>query len=279
MEDGALNTDDAEIESSRAPLLDHLTELRTRLFIAVLAIVIASAIGFAFAARVQEFLVAPYVTANNAIAAKNNLPPPAVEMIFTQPLEQFFAQLKIALCVGIIGAFPVVAYQLYAFIAPGLYKREKAAALPFIVAAPAMFLAGAAFAYFVAIPFAMSFAMGTQISTEQIHIKLVPKVNEYLSFVITLVLAFGACFQLPVALSLMGRAGLVSATALRKGRRFAIVGIATFAACFTPPDVISMTIMAVPVYLLYEISIWPVWMIGKERDKQEAADLAAMRAR
>jgi sec-independent protein translocase protein TatC len=195
-------------------------------------------------------------------------------MIFTQPMEQFFAQLKIALCLGILFSFPVVAYQLYAFIAPGLYKRERAAVLPFVLAAPIMFVAGAAFAYFVAIPFAMSFAMNTQITTGQIHIKLVPKVNEYLSFVITLVLAFGACFQLPVALSLMARARLVGANALRKGRRFAILGIATFAACFTPPDVVSMTIMALPVYALYEISIWLVWMIERAQAREDAAELA-----
>ncbi len=274
MDDGVLQ-DDAHIEASRAPLLEHLAELRTRLLISVVAIIIVSGVGFAFAARVQEFLVAPYVTANNELAAKNGLPPPEVEMIFTQPLEQFFAQLKIALFIGIIGSFPIVAYQLYAFIAPGLYRSEKGAVLPFILAAPIMFLVGAAFAYFVAIPFAMSFAMGTQISTEQISIKLLPKVNEYLSFVITLVLAFAACFQLPVALTLMGKAGFVSARALRKGRRFAIVGIAAFAACVTPPDVVSMTIMAVPVYLLYEISIWLVWLVDKARDKEDAAALAA----
>jgi sec-independent protein translocase protein TatC len=277
MEDGALSSDD-DIEASRAPLLDHLTELRSRLFIAVVAISAASAVAFFFAARLQELLVEPYVTANNMIAAKNHLPPPEIDMIFTQPMEQFFAQLKIALSAGVVVAFPVVAYQLYAFVAPGLYKREKNAVLPFLIAAPIMFVLGAAFAYFVAIPFAMTFAMNTQIDTGKVHIKLVPKVNEYLSFVITLILAFGACFQLPVVLSLMARAGLVGAGILRKGRRFAVLGIATFAACFTPPDVISMTIMAVPVYALYEISILLVSMIGKARDKEDAADLAAMRA-
>jgi sec-independent protein translocase protein TatC len=272
-DEGALH-DETEIEASRAPLMDHLIELRTRLMIAVLAIIVCSGAAFFFAAKLQEWLVQPYVFANNQLAAKNHLPPPEVDMIFTQPMEQFFAQLKIALCVGVIASFPIVGYQLYAFIAPGLYKRERMAALPFLIAAPMMFVGGAAFAYFVAIPFAMEFAMNTQISTGQVHIKLVPKVNEYLSFVITLVLAFAACFQLPVALSLLARARMVGASMLRKGRRFAVLGIATFAACFTPPDVISMTIMALPVYLLYEISIYLVWLIEKAQAKEDAAELA-----
>lgn len=274
MDDGAVHSTD-ELESSRAPLMEHLSELRTRLFIAVIAIIVCSSVAFAFAAKLQEILVQPYVFANNQLAAKNHLPPPEVDMIFTQPMEQFFAQLKIALCVGVLASFPIVGYQLYAFVAPGLYKTEKTAAVPFLVAAPVMFLAGASFAYFVAIPFAMEFAMNTQITSGQVRIKLVPKVNEYLSFVITLVLAFAACFQLPVALSLMARARMVGASMLRKGRRFAVLGIATFAACFTPPDVISMTIMALPVYLLYEISIYLVWMIEKAQAKSDAAELAA----
>jgi sec-independent protein translocase protein TatC len=274
MDDGAINPDESDIEASRAPLMDHLTELRTRLLIAVMAIIVCSGASFAFAAKLQTWLVQPYVFANNQLAAKNHLPPPEVDMIFTQPMEQFFAQLKIALCVGVLASFPIVGYQLYAFIAPGLYKRERMAALPFLVAAPVMFIAGAAFAYFVAIPFAMEFAMNTQITTGQVRIKLVPKVNEYLSFVITLVLAFAACFQLPVALSLLARARMVGANMLRKGRRFAVLGIATFAACFTPPDVISMTIMALPVYLLYEVSILLVWMIERAQAKEDAAELA-----
>lgn len=273
MDDGTVHSSD-EMESTRAPLMEHLSELRTRLFIAVLAIVVCSGVAFSFAAKLQEFLVQPYVFANNQLAAKNHLPPPEVDMIFTQPMEQFFAQLKIALCVGVLASFPIVGYQLYAFVAPGLYKKEKTAALPFLAAAPIMFLAGAAFAYFVAIPFALEFAMNTQITSGQIRIKLVPKVNEYLSFVITLVLAFAACFQLPVALSLMARARMVGASMLRKGRRFAVLGIATFAACFTPPDVISMTIMALPVYLLYEISIYLVWLIEKGQAKEDAAAMA-----
>jgi sec-independent protein translocase protein TatC len=271
MDDGAINRDEEEIEASRAPLLDHLTELRSRLLIMVVSILAATAACFAFAPRLQEFLVDPYIVATNRLAAMKHQQPPPIEMVFTQPLEQFMVQLKIAIFAGIIVSFPILAWQLYAFIAPGLYRRERKAAAPFLIGAPVMFLAGAAFAYYVALPFALEFALKTQISTGALHIKLLPKVNEYLSFVTTLVLAFAACFQIPVALSLMAQAGLVGAGVLRKGRRFAVVAIAAFAACVTPPDVISMTMMAVPVYLLYEFSIWLVWAIERARAKEDAA--------
>ncbi len=195
------------------------------------------------------------------------------DFVFTGPFEFFFTQLKLALFAGLIISFPVVAYQIYAFIAPGLYKRERAAAAPFLVAAPVMFLAGGAFVYFVGLPYAMTFALGTQITTGEISIKLLPRVNEYLGLVTTLILAFGACFQIPVLLSLLGSTGMVSASGLRKGRRYAIVGIAAFSACVTPPDPISMMIMAIPVYLLYEASIWIVWLMEKARAKQESKAL------
>lgn len=272
--DDAFARDEAEIEASRAPLLDHLAELRTRLLISVLAVVATTAVCFSFANQIYDFLVQPYKNAIVAAAALHNEPPPPVELIYTHPMELFLSKLKLALFGGIILAFPIVGYQVYAFVAPGLYKNERGAVAPFLAAAPVMFFAGAAFAYYVALPFAMEFALNSQLNAGDVHIKLLPKVNEYLSFVITLVLAFAACFQLPVAVSLMGKAGFVTAGGLRKGRRFAIVGIATFAACFTPPDVISMTIMAVPVYLLYEISIWLVWLIERARQKEDAKALA-----
>ncbi|MGE3302173.1 MAG: twin-arginine translocase subunit TatC [Hyphomonadaceae bacterium] len=275
MDDGGLDPDEADIEASRAPLLDHLTELRSRLLIAVAAILAATVVCFAFATPIYDFLVKPYEEAIVRVAAERHEPPPPVEMVYTHPMEFFLSKLKLALFGGLIAAFPIVAWQIYAFIAPGLYRRERKAAAPFLIGAPAMFAAGAAFAYYVALPFAMRFALGTELNTGTVHIKLLPKVNEYLSFVITLVLAFAACFQLPVALALLARAGLVGAAALRKGRRFAIVGIAAFSACFTPPDVISMTIMAAPVYLLYEISIWLVWAIERAHAKAEAAHLAS----
>lgn len=257
-----------EVEASRAPLLDHLMELRNRLMVVVGAVVVSTSFCFLFAQQIYLFLVEPY---RAAFAAVNAIPlnEAQVNLQITSPLEGFYTNLKLALFAGIIMAFPVIAWQAYAFIAPGLYKREKQAATPFLVAAPIMFGLGCAFVYYVAMPYAMQFALSTTVNTGNVQIALNAKVSEYFGLVTTLILAFGFVFQVPVVFSLLGAAGVVDAAMLRKGRRYAILAIAVFSAMVTPPEPISMMIMAIPVYLLYEASIWIVWLIEKTRAKAE----------
>lgn len=259
---------DDEIEASRAPLMDHLLELRTRLLWSLGALVVGFAGSFVFAKQIFMFLVEPFITAVREVHPERA--GEALSLYNTHAFGFFFVQLQVALFAGIVLAFPVIAWQAYQFIAPGLYKRERAAALPFLVAAPLMFIAGGAFVFYVAMPFALEFALHQEVTTGPVHIQYLPKVDEYLGLVTTLILAFGLCFQMPVVLSLLARTGMVNAGMLRKGRRYAIVGIAALAACVTPPDVISMTMMALPMYALYETSIWLVWFIEKARAKREA---------
>lgn len=264
--------EDDEIEASRAPLLDHLLELRGRLIVCILAILVGFVISFIFAGQLYLFLVEPF---SQAAAAVRGAAQP-LELIYTGPFEFFFAKVKLALFGGIVLAFPVIAYQVYAFIAPGLYRRERATVLPYLIASPVLFLAGAALVYYFVLPFAMRFALGQEVNTaDGTSIELMTRVSEYLSLVTTLILAFGFAFQMPVVMSLAGRAGIISAQMLRKGRRYAIVGIFVFAAIVTPPDPFSQIILGLAIMGLYELSIFAVRLVEKKREKVEAEEAAA----
>jgi sec-independent protein translocase protein TatC len=268
--------DDDEIESSRAPLLDHLAELRNRLMTSLAWIVVGVIISFIFVSPIFMFLVQPFQTA--MAHAHPERAGEAVQLINTGAFGFFSVKMQIALFGGLVFAFPILAWQAYAFIAPGLYRKERAAAAPFMIAAPIMFALGAAFVFYVAMPFALNFALTQEVTEGPVRVTYLPKVEEYMGLVTTLVLAFGLMFQLPVVLSLLGRVGIVSVSALRKGRRYAIVGIAAFSALVTPNDVISRFVMAVPVYARYEISIWIVAAIERDRLKREKAEAAALAA-
>ena len=291
MSDDALNPDEADIEASRAPLMDHLIELRMRLIWCVAAFMVAFLICFYFAEPIYLFLIHPFSVAGDLLAAQKasggkhgpfdlllallnlkHVPHSGehpIGLIYTAPLDFFFAKLKLAGFGAIVVSFPVIAYQLYRFIAPGLYRRERNAFLPFLFASPILFLMGAALVYYVMLPFVMWFSLSQQISAPGVTVSLLPKVDEYLKLVTTLLLAFGLCFQLPVVLSLLGMSGIVKSDMLKSGRRFAVVGIAIVAAIVTPPDPISMMMLCVPIVLLYEISIWCVRLIELRRPKDE----------
>lgn len=285
-----LDKDEAEIEASRAPLMDHLIELRKRLIVCVIAFVIAFIVCFYFAGPIQLFLIQPYKAANAVQAAYGNghqsmfellavnaglhpLPAAgakAVELITTAPLEQLFTKMKLAGFGAICLAFPVLAYQLYRFVAPGLYRNERGAFLPFLLASPVLFVMGAALVYYVMLPFVMWFSLGQQVSGEGVAVNLLPKISEYLSLVTALLLAFGLCFQMPIIMTLLGLAGIVSSKMLIASWRYAIVAIVVVAAIVTPPDPISQLLLSAPLILLYVMSIWCVQLIELRRKKADA---------
>ncbi|MBC7141868.1 MAG: twin-arginine translocase subunit TatC [Rhodobacteraceae bacterium] len=273
-----------DIDDSTAPLIEHLAELRTRLLWSLAAFLVAMVVCFSFGSALLDFLLIPIEKSMRNLGNANPV------MQYTAPQEYFFTLIRISMVGGLLLSFPVIAYQMWRFVAPGLYRTEKQAFLPFLIASPALFLIGASFAHFIVVPLAMEFFLGfadlpsyfaAMFTGEEvadsatdtgIDIVFNGKVNETLDITLKMIVAFGLCFQLPVLLTLMGKAGLASSRGLRSVRKYAVVGILLVAAIVTPPDVTTQVMLFTVVYGLYEISIFLVQWVEKKKDQEARAE-------
>ncbi|WP_290998640.1 twin-arginine translocase subunit TatC [Hoeflea sp.] len=257
-----------DIDDKPQPLLAHLMELRNRLMWAIGAFFLAFLLCFAFAKPLFNFLVVPFTWAVEWAGMDDR----KIELIYTAPQEFFFTQIKIGMFGGLVIAFPMIATQVYKFVAPGLYKNERGAFLPFLIASPVLFLIGAALVYFFFTPMVMWFFLSMEQTggSGEASIMLLPKVSEYLGLIMTLIFAFGLVFQLPVVTTLMARVGLVSSQGLADKRKYAIVAAFVAAAILTPPDPVSQIGLALPTILLYEIGIYCARLVERQRAAREA---------
>ncbi|MDE2435463.1 MAG: twin-arginine translocase subunit TatC [Sphingomonadales bacterium] len=249
-----------DIDETQAPLLDHLIELRTRLLRSIAALAVAFGICLYFADDILAFLVQPLIKAGQN------------ELIYTKLYEAFFVELKVALFAAFCLSFPVIANQMWAFIAPGLYAKEKKAFLPFLVATPVLFLSGAALAYYVVMPTAFHWMLGFEGNKGGIQLKALPATGDYLGLVMQFILAFGISFLLPVLLLLLNRAGIVNRKQLSGLRRYVIVAITAIAAVITPPDIVSQITLLVPMLLLFEGSLIIMWF-GERREAKTTTEV------
>jgi len=247
-----------DLDASRAPLLDHLLELRRRLLYCIAAIAIAFFVCWYFAEDIFAFLVQPLL----AVGQKT--------VIYTEIFEAFFVQVKVAFFSAMMISFPVIANQLWQFVAPGLYRKEKRALLPFLLATPLLFLLGASMAYYVAVPMALHFLLGYSGMVGGVQQQALPAIGNYLSFIMQFLFGFGAAFLLPVLLMLLERAGIVTRKQLITARRYAIVGAFAIAAVLTPPDVGSQLLLAIPLVILYELAIIGIWFTERRRAREAA---------
>lgn len=260
--DAAPHLPDEEIDQSKAPLLDHLIELRQRLLWSLLALAIAFGVCFYFADAIFAFLAQPLLRAGQG------------KLIYTQLFEAFFVQVKVALFSACMVAFPVIAMQIWKFVAPGLYRNEKRALLPFLMATPILFLSGAALAYYFVIPTALHFLLGFQGNLGGVEREALPAIGNYLTFIMQFVMAFGIAFQLPILIMLLERSGVVTFDQLKSARRYMIVASFAIAAVATPPDPISQLMLAIPLCLLYEIALIAIRITGRRKQAVAGSDIA-----